>query len=90
MRPKKIDRLHNWEACLQDRAQPNVCVAGHLFMSEPSYRALFIDNMAIFRLLNQHLWQCFLVQPSLKSFSLLQMFNRLNSGEWKGGKERGY
>ena len=29
MSPKKIDRLHIWEACLQDNAQPNVCVAGH-------------------------------------------------------------
>lgn len=40
MSPKKIDRPHSWEACLQDRAQPNVCVAGHLFMSEPSYWAI--------------------------------------------------
>ena len=58
-------------------------------MSNPSYWALFIDNMAIFRLLNQQLLQCFLLQPSLKSFSLLQMFNRLNSRKRKGGKGRG-
>ena len=35
MSRKKIDQLHNWDACLQDRAQPNVYVAGHLFMSKP-------------------------------------------------------
>lgn len=85
MSPKKIDRFHNWVACLQDRAQPNACVSGHLVMLEPSYWALFIDNMAILRLLNLHLLQCFLVQPSSKSFSLPQMINRLNSGERKGG-----
>ena len=60
-------------------------------MSNPSYWALIsYRQYGHFRLLNQHLLQCFLVQPSLKSFSLLQMFNRLNSGERKGGKERGY
>lgn len=46
--------------------------------------------MAIFRFLNRHLLQGFLVQSSLKSFSLLQMFNRLNSGKRKGGKGGGY
>lgn len=55
-------------------------------MSEPSYWALFTDKMAIFRFLNLHLLRGFLVQSSLKSFSLLQMFNRLNSGKRKGGK----
>ena len=59
-------------------------------MSEPSYWALFTDKMAIFRFLNLHLLRGFLVQSSLKSFSLLQMFNRLNSGKRKGGKGGGY
>ena len=57
-------------------------------MSKPSYWALFIDKTAIFRLLNRHLLQCFLVEPSLKSFSSLQMFNRLNSGKRKSGGKR--
>lgn len=57
-------------------------------MSKPSYWALFINNTAIFRLLNRHLLQCFLMEPSLKSFSSLQMLNRLNSGERKAGGKR--
>ena len=57
-------------------------------MSKPSYWALFIDKTAIFRLLNRHLLQCFLMEPSLKSFSSLQMFNRLNTGERKAGGKR--
>ena len=68
---------------------PNPMSVLPAIMSNPSYWALFIDNMAIFRLLNQQLLQCFLLQPSLKSFSLLQMFNRLNSRKRKGGKGRG-
>lgn len=57
-------------------------------MSKPSYWALFIDKTSIFRLLNRHLLQCFLIEPSLKSFSSLQMFNRLNTGERKAGGKR--